>query len=81
MRPYDRTMTARLGFPRRLLLVGLVFVVRDTIRGKGRWGINTKPVACKKCGEPAPTMRAAISLTFSTKVTPRPTPASEPRKA
>lgn len=45
-----------------LLLVGGVLVVRDTIRGKGRWGINTKRAVCKKCGEPAPVVRAPKSL-------------------
>jgi hypothetical protein len=45
-----------------LLLVGLVFVIRDTVRGKGRWGISTKPAACKKCGTPPPFIRKPASL-------------------
>jgi hypothetical protein len=45
-----------------LLLVGLGFVIRDTVRGRGRWGINMKATACKKCGEPAPLVRAPKSL-------------------
>jgi len=44
-----------------LLLVGLVFVIRDTIRGKGRWGINLKRPACKKCGTPALLVRKPAS--------------------
>jgi hypothetical protein len=45
-----------------LLLVGFVLVVRDTIRGKGRWGVNTKPVFCKNCGAKAPVVRKPKSL-------------------
>jgi hypothetical protein len=44
------------------LLLGLVFVIRDTIRGKGRWGINLKQTFCKECGEPAPAIRKPASL-------------------
>ena len=35
-------------------------VVRDTIRGKGRWGVNVKGLAgmdCPRCGEPLPAVR------------------------
>jgi hypothetical protein len=39
------------------LLVGLVLVIRDTVRRRGNWGINTRPVACPECGEPAPAVR------------------------
>src|SRR4051812_32581001 len=45
-----------------LLLVGLVLMVRDTVRQRGRWGINTKPARCKKCGQPAPVVRVPKSL-------------------
>jgi hypothetical protein len=45
-----------------LLLVGLVFVIRDTARGKGRWGVNTKRATCKKCGTLAPVVRKPKSL-------------------
>src|SRR5438477_9762631 len=45
-----------------LILVGLVLAIRDTIRGKGRWGMNLKPPRCRKCGEPAPVFRAPKSL-------------------
>lgn len=37
--------------------VGAVLVVRDTVRKRGRWGINLRPVRCPKCGEPAPVVR------------------------
>ncbi|MFQ3592337.1 MAG: hypothetical protein SNJ82_03990 [Gemmataceae bacterium] len=40
-----------------LLLTGLVLVVRDTVRGRGIWGINPRPVHCPRCGEPAPVVR------------------------
>src|SRR5437867_873440 len=39
------------------LLTGLVFVVRDTIRRRGMWGVNFRPGECVKCGEPAPLFR------------------------
>jgi hypothetical protein len=32
------------------LLVGLILIVRDTVRRSGRWGINTRPVVCPRCG-------------------------------
>jgi hypothetical protein len=40
-----------------LLTVGSVLVIRDTIRQRGKWGINTKPVHCPQCVEPAPVVR------------------------
>lgn len=39
------------------LLAGLVLVIRDTVRRRGRWGINLRPVRCPACGEPAPVVR------------------------
>ena len=39
------------------LLVGLAFVIRDTIRGRGNFGINLKPAVCTQCGTPAPAIR------------------------
>jgi hypothetical protein len=39
------------------LAVGLVLVVRDTIRRRGNWGINAKQVYCPLCGQPAPGAR------------------------
>jgi hypothetical protein len=43
------------------LLVGLVFVIRDTIRGRGNFGINLKPAICTQCGTPAPLVRKPAS--------------------
>jgi hypothetical protein len=40
------------------LLIGLFLVIRDTRRGYGRWGVNTAPIRCPRCDEPAPTVRA-----------------------
>jgi hypothetical protein len=37
-------------------------VVRDTIRKRGRWGINTSPVVCLKCGTAAPAIRKPASF-------------------
>jgi hypothetical protein len=37
--------------------VGAIFIIRDTIRQDGNWGINLKPPRCKKCAEPAPGFR------------------------
>ena len=39
------------------LLIGGYLVARDTIRQKGRWGLNTKPARCRKCDTPAPVVR------------------------
>lgn len=44
------------------LAAGAVLVVRDTIRRRGKWGINTSPVQCPECGEPAPVVRAPENL-------------------
>jgi hypothetical protein len=44
------------------LAVGGVLVVRDTMRKRGRWGINTKQVYCPECGEPAPAVRMPKNL-------------------
>ena len=40
-----------------LLAVGGFLVLRDTIRGRGRWGVNGKPVYCPECGAQAPVVR------------------------
>jgi hypothetical protein len=45
-----------------VLIVGLFFVVRDTIRRRGNWGINLRPAECVKCGEPAPLIRKPTSF-------------------
>jgi predicted RNA-binding Zn-ribbon protein involved in translation (DUF1610 family) len=39
------------------LAAGSVVVVRDTIRRRGRWGINLRRVHCPACGESAPVIR------------------------
>src|SRR5690348_15848027 len=40
-----------------VLAIGAFLVVRDTVRGRGRWGVNVKPVFCPECGEAAPAIR------------------------
>jgi hypothetical protein len=45
-----------------LLLTGLILVVRDTVRGKGAFGMNFKAVVCPGCGAPAPVVRAPKNL-------------------
>jgi hypothetical protein len=40
-----------------LLALGGYLVTRDTIRKKGRWGLNTKPAKCRQCDTPAPVVR------------------------
>jgi hypothetical protein len=40
-----------------VLLVGLVLVVRDTVRRSGRWGINLRPLVCPRCQTPLPRVR------------------------
>jgi hypothetical protein len=40
-----------------LAAVAMVFVIRDTIRQRGKWGINLKPAVCTQCGTPMPTVR------------------------
>jgi len=39
------------------LTIGFVLMVRDTVRQRGNWGINWKPVRCPECGVPAPAVR------------------------
>ena len=48
-----------------VLLVGAVLVTRDTIRKRGRWGVNAKGLAgvpCPRCGEPLPAVRVPENL-------------------
>jgi hypothetical protein len=45
-----------------LLLTAVVLTVRDTVRKKGRWGINLWPTSCRSCGEPAPAIRRPENL-------------------
>lgn len=44
-------------FMAMVLAVGATLMVRDTVRKRGRWGVNPKPVYCPECGEPAPVVR------------------------
>ena len=55
--PADYVLAVPALFLLGALVVGLFFVVRDTIRGRGRWGINLRPAECAKCGEPRPLVR------------------------
>lgn len=45
-----------------LMLIGLTLVLIGTIRKKGRWGLNLKPVICQKCKTPAPLFRKPTSI-------------------
>jgi hypothetical protein len=40
-----------------LAVVGMVFVIRDTIRQRGNWGINLKQAVCTQCATPMPMVR------------------------
>ena len=39
------------------VVAGVTLMVRDTLRRRGRWGVNLRPVRCPGCGEPAPAVR------------------------
>lgn len=39
------------------LAMGMVLVIRDTIRKRGNWGINLAPGPCLQCGTPMPIIR------------------------
>jgi hypothetical protein len=39
------------------LTIGCVLVIRDTVRRRGKWGINLKTVYCPECGKRAPLIR------------------------
>ena len=43
-------------------LVGVIPVIVGTIKRKGKWGINVKPVFCPNCGKQAPRIRKATSM-------------------
>jgi hypothetical protein len=40
-----------------LIVVGLVWVVCDTVWQRGNWGINFKQAVCTQCGTPMPPAR------------------------
>jgi hypothetical protein len=44
-----------------LILAAAAVVIYGTIR-RTSWGINLKPVACPKCGTPAPAVRSPGSV-------------------
>ncbi len=46
-----------------LLIAGAVLVVRDTKRGSGNWGINTKGLICPRCHISAPPVRVPRNRT------------------
>ncbi len=45
-----------------LLVTGAVLMIRDTVRRRGRWGLNLQPAVCLKCGTPAPVVRVPASF-------------------
>jgi hypothetical protein len=45
-----------------IVFAALVLVIADTIRGKGRFGINFKVPNCPTCGEKLPTVRQPKSI-------------------
>jgi len=46
-----------------LLALGAFLVIRDTVRGRGNWGIPGRmPTACPECGEPLPMVRVPTSF-------------------
>ncbi len=44
-----------------MLVLGIL-VIRDTVRGAGRWGMNFMKVSCPRCSEPAPAVRVPNSV-------------------
>src|SRR6266480_2884939 len=40
----------------------LLLMIRDTIRRRGRWGLNFDQVKCPRCGEETPKIRKPNSL-------------------
>ena len=44
------------------LAVASALVIRDTVRGRGNWGVNLRAVHCPSCGEPAPVVRRPKNL-------------------
>jgi hypothetical protein len=52
------TLIVAIGF----LLAGAGLVARDTVRRSGKWGINLRRVACPRCEQPMPRIRAPKTL-------------------
>jgi hypothetical protein len=45
------------------LAVGAFLVIRDTVRGRGNWGMNfNPPQECRECGERLPMVRVPTSF-------------------
>ncbi|MBX7190482.1 MAG: hypothetical protein K1X94_00400 [Sandaracinaceae bacterium] len=55
-------ITAVCGAPVLALIVMFALTVIDTVRQKGRWGINLAKTTCPSCGTPAPTFRRPASF-------------------
>jgi len=55
-------ITVVCALPFLALAAMLVLTVVDTVRGKGRWGINPGPAICPQCKTPAPTFRRPSSF-------------------
>jgi hypothetical protein len=45
-----------------LLITGVVFIIRDTVRQRGGWGLPLELPSCARCGESAPLVRTPASL-------------------
>jgi hypothetical protein len=41
--------------------IGAILVIRDTVRRKGRWGVNLRRVHCPACHTIAPVIRPAAN--------------------
>jgi hypothetical protein len=50
-------ITLACGLPLLAVLAMFVMTIVDTVRGRGRWGINLKGAVCPQCHTAAPTMR------------------------
>lgn len=44
--------------------VVIVLSIRDTIRGRGRWGINARQTFCSECGSPLPRITVRIPTSW-----------------
>jgi hypothetical protein len=45
-----------------LLITGAVLVIRDTVRQRGRWGLNFSAPRCRHCTTPMPVVRVPASF-------------------
>lgn len=51
-----------MGFLLPVTALGAAVLVRDTVRRRGRWGINIGPLSCPECAAPAPVVRSPRNL-------------------